>query len=75
MLGLLLAASLYGDPQLLFRFQDQQIRESSGLVASSTTPGVVFTHNDSGDEPRLFAVGPDGRTQTTYTLPGVPARD
>jgi hypothetical protein len=36
---------------------------------------VLWTHNDSGDEARLFAVGADGRTLATLTLAGVEARD
>ncbi len=74
MLALLLAAALYGDPSVAFTFQDPRIRESSGLVSSST-PGVVFTHNDSGDDARFFAVGEDGRTRTVFTLPDTQARD
>jgi hypothetical protein len=54
---------------------DPRITESSGLVASSQHPGVVWTHNDSGHPPELFAVGPDGRTVATFTLAGAPSRD
>ena len=75
MLALLLAAVVYGDPVVAFTFTDPRINESSGLVASSTTDGVVFTHNDSGDQARFFAVDARGRTLTTYDLPGVQARD
>ena len=57
-----------------FTFADPRISESSGL-ASSSTPGIVFTHNDSGDAARFFAVGDDGRTRTVYDLPDVQARD
>lgn len=57
-----------------FAFSDPRISESSGL-ASASTPGIVFTHNDSGDAARFFAVGDDGRTRTTYGLPDVQARD
>jgi hypothetical protein len=74
LLALLLAAALYGDPAVAFTFQDPRITESSGL-ASSSTPGVVFTHNDSGDDARFFAVDDTGRTVTTYALPDVQARD
>lgn len=74
MLALLLAAALYGDAAVAFTFQDPRISESSGLVSSST-PGIVFTHNDSGDDARFFAVGEDGRTRTVFTLPGTQARD
>ena len=59
---------------VLFSFADPRISESSGL-ASATTPGIVFTHNDSGDEPRFFAVDGQGETVTTYVLPVPQARD
>jgi hypothetical protein len=74
LLALLLAAALYGDAAIAFTFQDPRITESSGLAASST-PGIVFTHNDSGDDARFFAVDQAGRTVTTYSLPDVQARD
>jgi hypothetical protein len=38
-----------------------EIKEPSGLVKSGRFPGLFWTHNDSGDRPRLFALGPDGR--------------
>lgn len=75
MFALLLAAAVYVDPAVAFTFQDPRITESSGL-ASSSHPGVVFTHNDSGDDARFFAVdATTGRTRTVYDLPGVQARD
>lgn len=39
----------------------EMIRESSGLAVSRQFPGVIWTHNDSGDKARLFAIGVDGR--------------
>lgn len=42
---------------------DERIRESSGVAASSWSDDVVFTHNDSGDAARFFAV--DARTCAT----------
>ena len=75
MLSLLLAAVVYGNPVVAFTFADPRIEESSGLVSSSISDGVVFTHNDSGDEARFFAVDASGQTLTTYVLPGVQARD
>lgn len=41
------------------RLEFGPISESSGLAKSRVWPGVFWTHNDSGDEARLFAV--DGR--------------
>jgi hypothetical protein len=39
---------------------DRRISESSGLVESRAWPGVFWTHNDSGDSPRVFAVRANG---------------
>ena len=36
-------------------------REVSGIVHSRQWPGVFWVHNDSGDEPRIYPVGRDGR--------------
>ncbi|HYY79560.1 MAG TPA: hypothetical protein VFD04_10310 [Actinomycetes bacterium] len=55
--------------------RDPRITESSGLAVSRLHPGVLWTHNDSGDSARLFAVGPDGRVLATLRLAGVAARD
>ena len=67
-----------GDPgrqRVLFAFADPRITESSGLAVSLRHDGVVYTHNDSGDAARFFAVDRHGRTVATYTLRGVKARD
>ncbi|MBI4540939.1 MAG: hypothetical protein HY704_15660 [Gemmatimonadetes bacterium] len=37
-----------------------ELSESSGLAASRQHPGVFWTHNDSGGEPRLYAVDAQG---------------
>ena len=34
----------------------REVRESSGLAVSRAYPGVFWTHNDSGDRPRLYAL-------------------
>lgn len=55
-----LGASTAADADEVFRFQDPQIVESSGLVVQD---GLFLTTNDSGDTGRVFAVDPDtGRT-------------
>ncbi|RJK97917.1 hypothetical protein [Vallicoccus soli] len=54
---------------------DARITESSGLARSGYDDGLLWTHNDSGDGPRLFAVGPDGRTVATAVLRGASAVD
>lgn len=62
-------------PSLLMKLLDDRIDESSGLETAADFPGVVYTHNDSGDSARFFAVGKDGVTKAVYTLPGAAARD
>lgn len=58
-----------------FSFRDAAIGESSGVAVATTRDGVMFTHNDSGDAPRFFAVDAQGCTLARYTLPGAKAVD
>ncbi|HEV8325713.1 MAG TPA: hypothetical protein VG389_29150 [Myxococcota bacterium] len=63
-------------PRLAATMARADINESSGLVASRAHPGVVWTHNDSGDAPRLFAVrASDGADLGAFTLLGADAVD
>jgi hypothetical protein len=55
--------------------QDPQISESSGIVASAQYDDVFYTHNDSGDTARFFAIDRSCRTRATFVLGGVQARD
>lgn len=50
-----------------------ELDEASGLSHSPT--GVLWTHNDSGDAPRLFAMGTDGSDLGTYALEDAPSGD
>jgi len=51
------------------------INEASGMVASRENPGFLWTHNDSGDEARIFLIDTLARLRATYYLAGVEARD
>ena len=68
-------ATAAGPAQLVCNFQDPQIRESSGLAASSRSSEYFFTHNDSGDSARFFAVRRDGVTLATFRVPGAQNED
>jgi hypothetical protein len=61
--------------EVALRLEDPRILESSGLALSRRHPAVLWTHNDSGGAPELYAVGSDGRTLATLTLAGAEARD
>jgi hypothetical protein len=88
--AVLTAAALFGSPsadgqtaagaaksssRLLFTIKDPQITEASGIATSVRHPNVVFTHNDSGDDARFFAIGPRGKTRATFTLNGAGSWD
>lgn len=51
------------------------VREASGLVSSARHPGVFWTHNDSGDEPRIFAIDASGAIRATLRIAGARNRD
>jgi hypothetical protein len=51
------------------------INEASGLAASARNEGLLWTHNDSGDRPRVFAITPSGRVLASYRLLGAKAWD
>jgi len=51
------------------------VLECSGLVASQNNPGILWTHNDSGDSARIFAVEEDGTLRGIYHLQGASATD
>jgi hypothetical protein len=54
---------------------DSRITESSGLTPSLLHPDVFWTHNDSGNPPRIYAIGKGGNTVATLTLEGEPDVD
>lgn len=45
----------FAAPEELFKLQDEPITESSGLAVSVRHQGIVYTHNDSSDGPRVYA--------------------
>ncbi|HEY3686369.1 MAG TPA: hypothetical protein VGL93_25270 [Streptosporangiaceae bacterium] len=69
------SAAARGPNHIAFHMGDHRIDESSGLAASIRFPGVTYTHNDSGDSARVFAVGPNGKTRAELRLAGFVARD
>ncbi len=54
---------------------DPAIDEASGLVDSHMNPGVLWTHNDSGDSPRLFAIDYAGNLLAILNLQDVSSGD
>jgi hypothetical protein len=60
--------------------EDSRLTEISGLAVSRTQP-VVWVHDDSGNEPNVYALSlgndgiPDGTPLAIFRLPGVAVRD
>ena len=65
----------YTVPRKLADLKDPAIKESSGIVASRSNPGVYWTHNDSGDGPFLYAFDVRGARRGVWRVAGAKARD
>lgn len=63
------------DSVLLANLANREINESSGVAFSQRRTDVLWTHNDSGDTPRLFAFDLSGRDLGTFTVDGATAVD
>lgn len=75
MLGVLAAILFtqptFGPPETVGVIEEPAIGEASGIAASRRNPGVLWTHNDSGDSARVFAIDSAGAFRGQYPLPGV----
>ena len=56
-------------------FQSPRLLESSGVAVSHAFPGVLWTHNDSGDGPYLYATDLQGADRGALLVPGAQAID
>jgi len=54
---------------------NREIMESSGLAFSQSGKDILWTHNDSGDAPRIFAFDLDGRDLGAFEINGADAVD
>ncbi|MDQ3897626.1 MAG: hypothetical protein M3326_10370 [Actinomycetota bacterium] len=65
----------YQPSTVLGRIADPAVTESSGLVASRRSPGLLWTHNDSGDQPFLYCLDMQARSCGTWRVTGAEAVD
>lgn len=56
-------------------FQEPDLTESSGVITSGSFPRVLYTINDSGNAPEVFAFDSTGRPLGRWRVPGVRNRD
>ena len=59
----------------LGEIENDDIQEASGIVASLTNDNVIWTHNDSGDSNRIFAMDTQGKHIGEYFLNDSQNRD
>ena len=69
------ARSPYSVPETVGRIESPEIKESSGLAASKCQPGVLWTHNDSGDDAFIYAIDAKGKNLGTWRVTGAKNRD
>ncbi|MCC5024061.1 MAG: hypothetical protein J6386_15305 [Candidatus Synoicihabitans palmerolidicus] len=69
------ASTSYAPPQTIAHIQYSALEELSGLAPSRFSSGVYWSHNDSGDQPRLFALNAKDEHLGTLGIDGVEARD
>lgn len=60
-----------GEARLLALVTDTRLNEISGLADSNRHPGILWTHNDGGSEPEIYALDRQGQHRATLTLAGV----
>ena len=60
----------YSPGRTIATLANRRIAESSGLAYSRLHEDVFWTHNDSGDAPRIYAFGIDGEDLGTFTIAG-----
>jgi hypothetical protein len=65
----------FGDAVHAGQIENSEIDEASGLAASRRRSDLLWTHNDSGAVPRLYAVGVDGRDHGAVDLRGASSVD
>jgi hypothetical protein len=65
----------YQPSTVLGTITDPGISESSGLAASRRNPGLLWTHNDSGDEPLVYCIDLKGAPCGVWRVTGAEAWD
>lgn len=64
-----------GEPTTAGTVANGRISELSGLAASRLREDILYAHNDSGDDPRFFAMTLAGEDRGTFNVPTASAVD
>ena len=66
---------VYGPPRQIATLANDKINESSGLAVSRIETDLFWTHNDSGDKPRIYAFDAAGKDRGEFDISGAEAVD
>ena len=70
-----LETTLFGEGQPIATIRDKALQEASGLAVSRVNPDFLWTHNDSGDDARLYLMNLTGEVVMTVLLENTTAVD
>lgn len=59
---------LYGPVETIGAVTTDSLAETSGIAASRRSDGVIWAHNDSGDDATLYAIDTDGMLLGSFNL-------
>lgn len=65
----------YATAKQIATLEDRDIKESSGIVASRRNEGIYWTHNDSGDQPLIYAFDRAGKKRGVWRVAGAKSVD
>ena len=65
----------FGSPEVAGTVANPALVEISGVAGSRAHAGVLWTHNDSGGAPEVYAMGEDGADLGAYAVDGASATD
>jgi hypothetical protein len=68
-------AALFDERKPLAELTDSRLKEPSGIAASASNPGLLWTHNDSGNSAQVFLIDEHLDIKLTCKLDGAPNRD
>ena len=61
----------YSKPNVTGKIRSSDVNESSGIAASRCQDGVLWTHNDSGDDAFIYAINTTGESLGTWRVPDI----
>jgi hypothetical protein len=65
----------FEEGRTLGELNNEKLKEISGIASSVTNPGMLWVHNDSGNEPEIYIVDEKLDIRATIRLNGIENRD